>query len=147
MIFQAFREGMTVEEAHALSTIDPWFLRQLRELVQDAVALGSQGELERVDDAALRRSKADGVSDRALAQLLHTDETAVRAHRWKRGRGPSRLSSRRRNSPTWKSRSKPTWFFSASRSISISNCEPSRRICSTPLNGGPGYLLPGLRRL
>jgi carbamoyl-phosphate synthase large subunit len=88
MLFQAFREGMSVEEVHALSAIDPWFLRQLQGLVHEASALARSTDLERVDDAVLRRLKADGLSDRVLAQLLGTDEAAVRAHRWKRGIRP-----------------------------------------------------------
>jgi len=88
MLFQAFREGMSVEEVHALSAIDPWFLRQLQGLVHEASALARSGELARVDDAVLRRLKADGLSDRVLAQLLGTDDAALRVHRWKRGIRP-----------------------------------------------------------
>ena len=33
-IFEAFRRGMLVEEVHALSSIDPWFLRKLDNLVK-----------------------------------------------------------------------------------------------------------------
>ncbi|HMK72200.1 MAG TPA: carbamoyl-phosphate synthase large subunit, partial [Myxococcaceae bacterium] len=88
MLFQALREGMSVEEVHALSAIDPWFLRQLQGLVQEASTLARSTDLERVDDASLRRLKADGLSDRVLAQLLGTDEAAVRAHRRKRGIHP-----------------------------------------------------------
>ncbi|HXX29604.1 MAG TPA: carbamoyl-phosphate synthase large subunit, partial [Myxococcaceae bacterium] len=88
MLFQAFREGMSVEEVHALSAIDPWFLRQLRDLVHEAAALAGSRDLEAVDDAVLRHLKAAGVSDRVLAQLLKTEEGAVRAHRWRRGIRP-----------------------------------------------------------
>ncbi|HYX90543.1 MAG TPA: carbamoyl-phosphate synthase large subunit, partial [Myxococcaceae bacterium] len=35
-VAQAFREGMSIETVHALSALDPWFLRQIRELVQEA---------------------------------------------------------------------------------------------------------------
>ncbi|MGO8969162.1 MAG: carbamoyl-phosphate synthase large subunit [Myxococcaceae bacterium] len=88
MLFQAFREGMTVEEAHSLSRIDPWFLRQLRDLVLEAAAVNAVGGLALLDDGLLRHAKADGISDRALAQLLGTDEASVRAHRWQRGIRP-----------------------------------------------------------
>src|SRR4029450_6944067 len=68
-LFQAFREGMGVEEAHQLSAIDPWFLRNIRDLALEAKAL-SGTKLSDLDDARLRRLKADGFSDRVLAFLL-----------------------------------------------------------------------------
>ncbi|MBS7455929.1 carbamoyl-phosphate synthase large subunit [Coralloluteibacterium stylophorae] len=76
----AFRAGMSVEEVHALSFVDPWFLDQIEEIVQlenDVVARG----LQALDAATLRRLKRKGFSDARLAQLTATDEAAVRALR------------------------------------------------------------------
>ncbi|HET9035574.1 MAG TPA: carbamoyl-phosphate synthase large subunit [Myxococcaceae bacterium] len=86
-LFQAFREGMGVEEAHQLSAIDPWFLRNIRDLALEAKAL-SGTKLSDLDDARLRRLKADGFSDRVLAFLLGTTEGEVRAHRHRKGIRP-----------------------------------------------------------
>ena len=86
-LFHAFREGMSVEEAFQLSAIDPWFLRAIRDLALEAKAL-SGTKLGDLDDARLRRVKADGFSDRLLAFLLGTTEGEVRAHRHRKGIRP-----------------------------------------------------------
>jgi carbamoyl-phosphate synthase large subunit len=87
-VAQAFREGLSVAEVHQLSGIDPWFLENIAELVEEGRALGAAGTLAALPDEALRRAKSHGFSDRALAQLLGTDEGAVRGHRHARGLRP-----------------------------------------------------------
>jgi carbamoyl-phosphate synthase large subunit len=75
----AFREGMTVEEIHALSYIDPWFLREIRKIValEKAVA-----------DTPLLKLKRNGFSDRQLAKLTGRSEDEVRADRHAQGIRP-----------------------------------------------------------
>ncbi|WP_457596025.1 carbamoyl-phosphate synthase large subunit [Hydrogenimonas sp.] len=87
-VAQAFREGMSVEEIHTLSRIDPWFLRQIRDIVAAEEAIG----IETLHDAkALRRLKMDGFSDAMIAHLInekeHTDlgENDVYATRKRHG--------------------------------------------------------------
>ncbi|HEX5644207.1 MAG TPA: carbamoyl-phosphate synthase large subunit, partial [Erythrobacter sp.] len=64
---QAFRAGMTVEEIHAVTSYDPWFLRQIEEIIAAEKSIGIDG-LPR-DAAGLRRLKAMGFSDKRLATL------------------------------------------------------------------------------
>ncbi|MFZ5468612.1 MAG: carbamoyl-phosphate synthase large subunit [Myxococcota bacterium] len=85
---QAFREGMSVEEVHALSAIDPWFLRHIAELVQKTRALREVGGLDKLPKEALRQAKQHGFSDRELAALLGADEDQVRARRHAEGIRP-----------------------------------------------------------
>ncbi len=73
--------GMTVAEAHALTAIDPFFLRAMEELIDERRALAAGGGLHELDAAALRGAKAAGFSDAALGRLLGTDEAAVRRRR------------------------------------------------------------------
>jgi carbamoyl-phosphate synthase large subunit len=76
----AFRAGLSVEDVHALSFVDPWFLDQIEELVareRDVAAAGLEG----LDAKRLRKLKRMGFSDARLAQLAGTNETAVRALR------------------------------------------------------------------
>src|SRR5690606_28096101 len=54
----AFRAGMSVEEIHALSFIDPWFLDQIEEIIQEEKALAAAG-LGSLDAAHLRKLKRD----------------------------------------------------------------------------------------
>jgi carbamoyl-phosphate synthase large subunit len=76
----AFRAGMSVEDVHALSFVDPWFLDQIEELIACEREVAAAG-LEGLNAKRLRGLKRKGFSDARLAQLAGTNETAVRALR------------------------------------------------------------------
>ena len=86
-VADAFRIGMSLDEIFAFTKIDPWFLVQIEALVADENALHGR-ELATLDTHALRGLKRNGFSDRRLAQLLGTDQHAVRARRWELGINP-----------------------------------------------------------
>ncbi len=77
---QAFRDGMSLDKVFQLTKIDPWFLVQIEDIVREEAALGGQ-KLHDLDADEMRRLKRKGFSDRRLARLLDTTETAVRMHR------------------------------------------------------------------
>jgi carbamoyl-phosphate synthase large subunit len=79
-VADAFRAGMSVEDVFGLSWIDPWFLRQIELLVKAEGTVAEAG-IAGLDAARLRRLKRNGFSDARLAQLVNTDEAAVRALR------------------------------------------------------------------
>ena len=85
---QGFREGISVEEAYELSAIDPWFLRQIRDLVQQADRVAEFQRVDKIPDSALRLLKSQGFSDRDLAQVLNQTEEDVRIHRQSRNIRP-----------------------------------------------------------
>ncbi|WP_064746737.1 carbamoyl-phosphate synthase large subunit [Lysobacter antibioticus] len=76
-IGDAFRAGLSVEDVHALSFVDPWFLDQIEELIATEREVAEQG-LAALDQARMRALKRKGFSDARIAQLTGTDETAVR---------------------------------------------------------------------
>ncbi|WP_051328951.1 carbamoyl-phosphate synthase large subunit [Geminicoccus roseus] len=76
---QALREGMSVEEIHKITRFDPWFLRQIEEIVHTEAALAADGLPGTRDE--LHRLKAMGFSDKRLARLVGSSEDAVRAQR------------------------------------------------------------------
>jgi len=82
---EAFRAGLSVEEVHKLTGIDPWFLREI-----EGIVAAEAGLAEGVPQAkeALRDAKRMGFSDKRIAQLAGTTEKAVREHRWKLGVRP-----------------------------------------------------------
>jgi len=84
-IRHAFLAGMTIDEIHALTFIDPWFLHNLRELVLLEGEIRSVASLEDASDATILEAKRNGFADRQLAHLWGTDEMTVRAHREARG--------------------------------------------------------------
>ncbi|MBT2745324.1 MULTISPECIES: carbamoyl-phosphate synthase large subunit [unclassified Lysobacter] len=79
-IGDAFRAGMSVEDVHALSFVDPWFLDQIEELIAAERTVADAG-LAALDKDRMRALKRMGFSDARLAQLTGTDETAVRTLR------------------------------------------------------------------
>src|SRR5512134_1941698 len=68
---EAFRAGMPVEEVQQLSAIDPWFLREIRELVEHEGTLAGALPASR---EAWRQAKRMGFSDRRLAALAGKTE-------------------------------------------------------------------------
>jgi carbamoyl-phosphate synthase large subunit len=77
----AFAQGMSLDEVHQLTRIDPWFLAQIQDIVQTELDLERHYALEKLDRDMLYALKQKGFSDRRLAKLLHTTETAVRNRR------------------------------------------------------------------
>ncbi|MBT8138004.1 MAG: carbamoyl-phosphate synthase large subunit [Gammaproteobacteria bacterium] len=76
----AFRRGMSFEEIHRLTCIDPWFLAQLEDLVITEQELQCRSAAD-FDTARLRDLKRKGFSDRRIATLIGSDEHEVRARR------------------------------------------------------------------
>ncbi|HXJ33655.1 MAG TPA: carbamoyl-phosphate synthase large subunit [Candidatus Eisenbacteria bacterium] len=79
-VAEALRRGLKVEEVAALTTMDPWFLRHVEEIVADERLL-SGAPLASLSDGRMRSLKQAGFSDARLATLLGTTEGAVRARR------------------------------------------------------------------
>lgn len=73
----AFAQGFTLDEVHAITHIDPWFLSQIKEIVDIELAL-EQKTLADLDYATLWELKRRGFSDRRLAFLLDSAESEVR---------------------------------------------------------------------
>jgi carbamoyl-phosphate synthase large subunit len=79
VIAQAFRHGLTVEEVQAACAYEPWFLRQIADIVREEGHLRVKG-LPR-DAAEFRRLKAKGFADARLGQLTGMIEAEVRKAR------------------------------------------------------------------
>ncbi len=77
---QAFRDGLSFEEVFQLTKIDPWFLVQIEDIVKTEQGLSGRA-LNDLDVVELRALKRQGFSDRRMAKLLASSETAVRRHR------------------------------------------------------------------
>ena len=76
----AFAAGWTLEEVHALTKIDLWFLVQIEEIVRIELEL-EKHSLADLSAEELRTLKKKGFSDRRLAKLLKSTEGEVRARR------------------------------------------------------------------
>jgi len=85
-VAQSFRLGMSIEEVHELTNIDPWFLYNIRQIieVEDKITKQSAKNADLlISPEMLREAKEHGLSDRRIAGLLATDEKSVREERKK----------------------------------------------------------------
>ncbi len=79
----ALQAGLTVGQIHELSAIDPWFLENIRQIVE------AESQIARDRLSKIRRSKKLGFSDRQIALLSASSEPEVRAARRSAGVVPT----------------------------------------------------------
>ncbi len=80
IMYEALRKGASVEQLNQLTHIKPWFIQQMKELVQleEEILKYKGGHLP---DELLVRAKKDGFADRYLAMLLDVPEKEIRRRR------------------------------------------------------------------
>ena len=77
IMYEALRKGATVDELFELTKIKPYFIEQMKELVEEEESLKQyKGSVPPAE--ALKQAKLDGFSDRYLAGVLDVSETDVR---------------------------------------------------------------------
>jgi carbamoyl-phosphate synthase large subunit len=80
IMYEALRKGATVEELFAKTHIKPWFIEQMKELVDlEEMILKLKGN--DLPDELLVRAKKDGFADRYLSRLLGVPEARIRGQR------------------------------------------------------------------
>ncbi|HEY1191004.1 MAG TPA: carbamoyl-phosphate synthase large subunit [Gemmata sp.] len=77
----ALLAGMTLEEVHQRTKIDPWFLRAIQDLIAVENELRAAETLDRVTPELMLKAKQHGFIDRQLAGLWHASIAEVRAAR------------------------------------------------------------------
>jgi len=84
LMYEALRKGATVQELYERTYIKPWFIEQMKELVElEEKLLEHKGKLP--PDDLLIQAKKDGFADRYLAQILGVAEKKIRRRRKKLG--------------------------------------------------------------
>ena len=73
----AFRAGLSVEEVFSHSKIDPWFLVQINDLIEEEKNLLNKS-LKDLNAETLYMLKSKGFSDSRIAFLVNVDESKVR---------------------------------------------------------------------
>lgn len=80
IMYEALRKGASIDDLYSKTHIKPWFIRQMKELVElEEEILFYRGK--GIPDGLLERAKKDGFCDRYLSQLLKLPETNVRNQR------------------------------------------------------------------
>jgi carbamoyl-phosphate synthase large subunit len=81
----ALKAGVSVDEIYDRTNIDPWFLNNIREIVEMEDRLRACARLDAADTSLLLQAKQFGFSDRQLATLWHSSEMEVRRARKEKG--------------------------------------------------------------
>ena len=80
IMYEALRKGADVQALYELTYIKPWFINQMKELVElEEEILKHQGGS--LPDELLAQAKKDGFADRYLARLLNLSEGKIRQQR------------------------------------------------------------------
>jgi len=86
-VADAFGVGMSLDEIHGYTKIDPWFLAQIKEIVDTELKLETR-TLESITPTEMRELKRMGFADRRMAHLTKSTEEAVRSRRHAMGIRP-----------------------------------------------------------
>jgi carbamoyl-phosphate synthase large subunit len=84
IMYEALRKGADIQELYKLTHIKPWFIQQMKELVELEELILPCRECE-LPDNLLIQAKKDGFSDRYLAQRLGLPESEIRERRRRLG--------------------------------------------------------------
>jgi carbamoyl-phosphate synthase large subunit len=87
LIVHALAEGMSIEELHRLTKVDPWFLDQVQQFAELQRELRGK-HVSTLDADTLRLAKEYGFSDRRIAYLTGSKEDEVRGRRHELGLRP-----------------------------------------------------------
>ncbi|OPX36592.1 MAG: carbamoyl phosphate synthase large subunit, partial [Desulfobacteraceae bacterium 4484_190.2] len=80
IMYEALRKGASIEALYEKTHIKPWFIEQMKELVDlEEALIKYKGKI--LPDGLLTQAKKDGFSDRYLSELLQVPEKDVRAKR------------------------------------------------------------------
>jgi len=80
IMYEALRKGATVDDLYAKTYIKPWFIQQMKEIVElEEEILRHKGN--ELPDRLLAQAKQDGFSDLYLSKLLSIPEPKIRERR------------------------------------------------------------------
>jgi carbamoyl-phosphate synthase large subunit len=77
----ALRKGMSIEEIYGITWIDPWFLQNIKEIIDLEHSIREIGKISALPDALLKKAKQYGFADKYLAGLLACKESEVFSQR------------------------------------------------------------------
>lgn len=137
-VADALRHGWSVEEISALTSIDPWFLDQIRHLVEEEARVRDAG-IQALTRERLWALKRLGFSDSRLATLLGMDEQTLRSRRLAVGVKPvyKRVDSCAAEFPT------ETAYLYSTYEVEC-EAQPSTRRKIMILGGGPNRIGQGI---
>ena len=144
VIAQAFRHGLSVEEVEAACSYEPWFLRQIADIVREEGHIRVKGVPTDAPD--FRRLKAKGFSDARLAQLTGKTEREVRSHRRALGVRPvfKRIDTCAAEFASATAYMYSTYETGALGQVPVCESQPTDRKKAIILGGGPNRIGQGI---
>ncbi len=136
IMYEALRKGADVQQLYQKTYIKPWFIQQMKELVElEEEILQFKGKT--IPDELLIKAKKDGFSDRYLAQLIGASEKEIRQKRTQldmvEGWEPVQVSGVEN----------AAYYFSTYNAIDKSSSSSSKRKVMV-LGGGPNRIGQGI---
>ncbi|QWR78360.1 carbamoyl-phosphate synthase large subunit [Candidatus Magnetomonas plexicatena] len=150
-IGEALRRGYTVEAVRDVTKMDPWFLNNIKEIIDLEKSI-AKAALD-IDSGLLRKAKEYGFSDRRLSELLKTDEDTVRALRKQMGIVPvykivdtCGAEFKARTPYLYSTYERPFYKITEEGKITVSACEanPTQRKKIVILGSGPNRIGQGI---
>ena len=139
------RLGMTNEELHALTKIDPWFIEQIRDIVEFEALLVAEcgrGVEGLISNELLGQAKGLGFADERIAYLTGCSATALRRRRADAPRGTARVTYKRVDTCAAEFEAQTPYLYSTYER----ECEsrPTDRKKVMILGGGPNRIGQGI---
>ena len=142
-VAQAFREGINLEEIFDCSKIDPWFLKQIEEIIEIEKAIKNSGVPKNYEE--LHYIKSKGFSDKRIAKILNIKTKKITSLRDKYNVKPS---YKRIDSCAGEFNSKTPYLYStyeeAYKNKYSNESEVSDRKKIIILGGGPNRIGQGI---
>ena len=143
-VADGMRLGLSNDDLFALTKIDPWFLEQIRELMQfETLLAGHTGKKPAVlEESLLWEAKELGFSDDRIAQLIGVTSASVRKQRVKAGQGKRGVTYKRVDTCAAEFEAHTPYLYSTYGS----ECEarPTDRKKVIILGGGPNRIGQGI---
>ncbi|MEO5864523.1 MAG: carbamoyl-phosphate synthase large subunit, partial [Nitrospiraceae bacterium] len=143
-VADGMRLGLSNADLFALTKIDPWFLTQIRELMEfETLLVGQAGKkLAALDESLLWEAKEHGFSDDRIAQLIGMTSASVRKQRTKAGQGRRGVTYKRVDTCAGEFEAHTPYLYSTYGS----ECEarPTDRKKVIILGGGPNRIGQGI---
>ncbi|WP_440909104.1 carbamoyl-phosphate synthase large subunit [Candidatus Pelagibacter sp.] len=79
LIAEAIRKKINLKRIYSLSKVDPWFLEQIKEIVDNEIKLKQKGLPKNFEE--FNKIKSIGFSDKKLSELTNISEDAIRKRR------------------------------------------------------------------
>ncbi len=136
IIYEALRKGVSVDVLYEKTWIKPWFIEQMRELV-DLEERILAGRDRVIPDELLKQAKQDGFADRYLAKLVGVSEEQIRTRRLSLG-----IEQRWEPVPVSGVQEDAAYYFSTYNSRHDLAVQKARKIMV--LGGGPNRIGQGI---